>query len=132
MRMIHTVAVLGALTLGAAGAAIAQTAGRAPAPRTPHVLAGRADCLGCHGAGANAHVKSVPAAHHFANGACAACHRQAEAMPPSSAHAMDAAHTRCAVCHVANSRVGAKAPPASHAQYDASTCVMCHEGAAHH
>ncbi len=125
MKMIHAVAALAALTLSAAGPATAQGPAKTP-PRAPHAVAGRTDCLGCHAAGAKPHVTSVPATHHYANGACAACHRPAATLPPSSTHAMDAAHTRCVVCHVENSRVNAKAPPASHANYDPSTCVMCH------
>ncbi len=127
MVKVRTIAMLGALTLACASAAMAQAA---KAPRTPHALAGRAECLSCHGQGANEHVTAVPAAHKYANGACAACHRAAETMPPAAKHAMDAMHTRCAVCHVANSRVNAKAPPASHANYHASTCSMCHQAAA--
>jgi hypothetical protein len=129
MSLIRTAVVLSALTLAGAGAAAAQAA-RRPSPRMPHPLAGKAECLSCHAADAGKHVVSVPATHHFANTACQACHRLADTMPPSPTHAMDAAHTRCAVCHVANSRVGAKAPPASHASYDATVCVMCHQAAA--
>ena len=130
MSPIRTVAVLTAFTLAAAGAALAQSAAPRPAPsRTPHALAGKAECLTCHGPGANEHVKSVPAAHRFANAACAACHRPAETMPPSSEHAFDAAHARCGVCHVAGTRTGAKVPPASHAAYHASVCQMCHQQA---
>jgi hypothetical protein len=129
MSLIRTFAVLSALTLAGASAAVAQAATH-PAPRMPHPLAGKAECLSCHAADAGKQVVSVPASHHFANTACQACHHLADTMPPSSPHAMDAVHTRCAVCHVANSRVGAKAPPASHATYDASVCVMCHQAAA--
>ncbi len=128
MHPLRTLAVLTALTLAGAGAASAQGAAAKPAARTPHAVAGKADCLSCHGQGANAHITSVPAAHRYANAACATCHRVAATLPPRSVHAMDPAHTRCAVCHVANSRVNAKATPASHAPYDASTCAMCHEG----
>ncbi len=130
MSLFRTAAVLAALTLAGAGAATAQGGAAKPAPRTPHALAGKADCLSCHGQGANTHVTSVPAAHKYANGACAACHRVAATLPPSSTHAMDAAHTRCAVCHVANNRVNAKTPPQSHAAYDASTCSVCHQAKA--
>lgn len=128
MKVIHTAAVLVALALAGARGAAAQSAGPKPAPRTPHAIAGRAECLSCHAAGAKEHVVAVPAAHKYGNAACAACHRAAATLPPNSAHGMDAAHTRCAVCHVVNSRVNAKAPPASHASYDASTCSMCHDG----
>ncbi len=126
MRKLRTLVMLGALAC-AAGTLPAQQA--KPAARTPHRLTGKTECLSCHGAGANQHVTSVPAAHKYANAACAACHRPAATMPPSSTHAMDAAHVGCAVCHMANSRVNAKASPASHAQYDAQTCSMCHETA---
>jgi len=132
MRRIRTAALLTAFILAGAGAAMAQAVAAQPkAPLTPHPVAGRAECLSCHGSAGNGHVKHVPAAHHFANAACAACHRPAEKMPPNSTHAMDAAHTRCVVCHVANNRLGAKVPPASHSGYDASVCRMCHESAAH-
>lgn len=129
MSLTRTAAVLAALMLAGAGAATAQATAKRAA-RTPHALAGRTECLSCHGQGANQHVKSVPATHRYANAACATCHRVAGTLPPGSNHAMDAAHTRCAVCHVANNRVNAKAPPASHAAYDTSTCKMCHETAA--
>lgn len=129
MRLIRSVAALTALTLAGAGAAMAQAPSRRPPARTPHALAGKADCLSCHGPGANQHIKSVPAAHRFANATCATCHRPAETMPPSSRHALDAAHARCAVCHVAGSPTGAKARPASHATYHASLCQMCHQQA---
>jgi hypothetical protein len=130
MRPIRTVAAVAALTLAGAGAALAQAAARPQAARTPHPVAGRSDCLSCHGNDANEHVTDVPAAHRFANAACATCHRPAQAMPPASRHAMDAAHTRCAVCHVADSPTGAKPiPDSTHATRHASTCVMCHDQA---
>jgi hypothetical protein len=129
MSLVRTVVALTALALAGAGAAVAQAAGPKPAPRSPHPIAGRAACLSCHGAGANAHVTSVPASHHYADAACAACHHPAATQPPRATHALDAMHARCRVCHVVNSRVkGAMAPPASHAAYDVSTCQMCHEG----
>lgn len=126
MRLIRTVAALTALTLTGAGAAMAQAASRPPASRTPHAVAGKADCLSCHGPGANEHITSVPAAHRFANPTCATCHRPADTMPPNLRHAMDAAHARCAVCHVAGSPTGAKPAPDSHASYHGSLCQMCH------
>jgi hypothetical protein len=131
MTLIRTAVVLAVLTLAGAGAAAAQAAARPQPSRTPHAIAGRADCLSCHAPGAKEHVKSVPAAHRFANAACATCHRPAATMPPTSRHAMDAAHTRCAVCHVANSPTHAKPLPASHGGYHASICVNCHEAAPH-
>lgn len=132
MRRVFTAVATAMLTLGAAGAALAQAQApaRTPASRTPHATAGKADCLSCHAAGANEHISSVPAAHRYANAACVACHRLAERMPPGSEHAMDAAHTRCATCHVAGSPTGAKAIPATHAEYHASLCQVCHQAAA--
>ena len=131
MRLIRTVAVLAAFTLAGAGAALAQAAtARPPASRTPHPTTGaKADCLSCHGPAANAHIQSVPADHHYANTACVACHRAAATMPSNSQHAMDAAHARCAVCHVAGSPTNAKPVPASHAAYHASICGNCHGAA---
>jgi hypothetical protein len=127
MCLMRAVTILTAITLAGAGTATAQAAGAGTrAARTPHAIAGKTECLSCHGAGASQHVKSVPQTHRYANAACVTCHRVAERLPPKSSHAMDAAHTRCAVCHVANNRVNAKATPASHGAYDASTCAMCH------
>jgi hypothetical protein len=137
MSLVRTVAFLTAITFAGAGAAAAQVAGPKAAPRMPHPAAGHAECLGCHGAGANAHVVSVPASHHYAVAACAACHHPADTLPTPVPHALDAMHATCRMCHVANSPMkGASAPPASHAAYDAATCQMCHtasqpSGAAH-
>ena len=69
----------------------------------------------------------MPAQHAYANAACVRCHRVAEALPSRSQHAFDAAHTRCAVCHVAGNRVNAQPIPENHGGHHASTCVMCHE-----
>ncbi len=129
MKPIRTMAFLTAVTLVGAGAAMAQAAGRPPAARTPHPTAGKADCLSCHGPAANEHIHSVPAAHHYANAACLGCHRLAATMPANSRHAMDAAHTRCSVCHVTGSPTHAKPAPASHASYHPSTCQVCHQQA---
>ena len=127
MRMLQTIAVLAVLSLVGAGAAAAQAGGTPTPPKAPHALAGRGDCLGCHGPGAKPHVTSVPADHHYADTACAACHHQADTLPTPVPHALDAVHTQCRMCHVANSPIkGASAPPASHASYDISTCRMCH------
>jgi len=129
MKLIRCVALLTAVTLAGAGAAMAQAAGQPRPSRTPHPTAGKTDCLSCHGPAANEHIHGVPADHHYANAACLACHRLAATMPADSRHAMDAAHTRCAVCHVAGSPTGAKPVSASHASYHPSTCKMCHRQA---
>jgi hypothetical protein len=129
MSLIRTVAVLAGLTLAGVGTAAAQGAAH-PAPRMPHPTAGKTECLSCHAADAGKHVVAVPASHHYTIAACRACHRLADTMPPAAAHALDEAHTNCTSCHVENNQVGAKTPPASHASYDPSVCVMCHEAAA--
>lgn len=129
MRRIRTYAVLLALTVGVTALAAAQSA--APRPqmaRTPHRTLGKEDCLSCHAAGANEHVADVPAtAHSFTNATCLRCHRLNTALPSRSQHAFDAAHTRCAVCHVAGNTVNAQPTPANHSGRHASTCAMCHE-----
>src|SRR4029450_13050376 len=46
-------------------------------PSIPHDLAGRSECLGCHGSGA-ASMPQVPAWHterKFTNGQCTQCHQ---------------------------------------------------------
>jgi len=130
MKLIRTMALLTAVTLTGAGAAMAQAAASRPTPpRTPHPTAGKADCLSCHAPSASAEVRKTPAMHHYASPACLGCHRLAAVMPTGSKHAMDAAHARCAVCHVAGSPTHAAPPPVSHASYHASTCQVCHQQA---
>lgn len=113
--------------------ALAQAAPRTP-PKMLHPAAGRQECLSCHGAGANAHVISVPASHRFANAACGMCHKPIAETPPAIKHAVDEAHAQCRTCHVqagaavaAPAPGAAPAPPASHAAFDGATCRMCHE-----
>jgi hypothetical protein len=111
--------------------------GPARPPQMLHPLAGKQDCLSCHGPGANAHIVSTPATHHFANGACGMCHKPSAVAPPAMKHAADDAHAECRKCHVqaaegaaAPAPGAAPAPPASHARIDASVCRLCHEPAA--
>ena len=130
MKIVCTVTLLAALTLTGSGAAMAQASVRSAAPRTPHPTAGKTDCLSCHAPQATAQVMKTPEAHKYANPACLACHRLAATMPPPSRHAMDAAHTRCGVCHVAGSPTHAKPVPASHTHRNGTTCQMCHQQAA--
>jgi hypothetical protein len=121
--------------LAGASTAAAQAAPPTP-PKMLHPAAGKQDCLGCHGAGANAHVTSVPASHHFANGACGMCHKPIAESPPAIRHALDDAHAQCRTCHVqaaegATPASGAApSPPPSHATFDGATCRLCHEPAA--
>lgn len=125
----RVLAVFLALTVGGAAAALAQAAPPRPqVSRTPHRTLGKADCLSCHGIGANAHVSDVPATEHsFTNATCTRCHRLNPTMPSRSQHEFDAPHTRCAACHVAGNTVNAQPTPANHATHHASTCIMCHE-----
>ncbi len=133
VRAAIAAALLG--VVAGASSAAAQAAPRTP-PRMLHPAAGKQDCLGCHGAGANAHVTSVPVSHHFANGACGMCHKPSAETPPAIRHALDDAHAQCRTCHVqaaegATPAPGAApSPPSSHAAFDGATCRLCHEPAA--
>jgi hypothetical protein len=118
-----------ALAAGARTASAQQAAQARTPPRMLHPAAGKEQCLTCHGPGVNAHIKSTPAAHQFGNEACAMCHRPIETAPPRAGHAFGAAFTNCRMCHVANSPAGAKAPPASHAEFHVSICATCHQPA---
>ena len=56
-------------------------------PAIPHDLAGRAECLGCHGSGV-ASVPQVPQFHkdyQFPNTACLTCHKPAGGLQPAPA-----------------------------------------------
>jgi len=135
MRLPRAVfGLMTALALGGAAPLWAQQAAHTP-PRMLHPVAGKQDCLSCHGAGANAHITSVPASHHFANGACGMCHKPSAEVPPPMKHAADEAHAECRKCHVQAAEGAAAAtptpgaapaPPASHARFDGSTCKLCH------
>lgn len=128
MPRSRSFAVLFALTVGCTALAAAQNAARTPVPRTPHRTLGKEDCLSCHAIGANEHVSDAPANHaNRPNTMCARCHRPDSTLPSRSQHAFDAAHTRCAVCHVAGNTVNAQPTPANHGRYHASTCIACHE-----
>ena len=140
MRMVRAVIALGVVTvLGGARLGFAQA--HTP-PQMLHPVAGKTDCLSCHGPGANAHVITTPATHHFANGACGMCHKPGTATPPAIKHAADDAHANCRSCHVQPAAGGttsvaapsgtpaAPAWPASHQPFDAATCRLCHEPAA--
>lgn len=126
MKQVRIVLTVLALTVGASVSTRAQAA-RTPPPRVPHPAAGKADCLSCHAPNANAHIRSTPTAHHFANGACAMCHRPLDKTPPNAAHPFNEAHAACVTCHAPNSTTGAKAPPDWHATYDVAICALCHQ-----
>lgn len=114
----------------AGGVASAQQPAAAPAPqgppRMPHPAAGKEQCTTCHAQGANANIRAMPASHNFPVTACAMCHRPVDNAPPAIPHAVTEAFTQCRTCHVANSPMGAPAPPASHANWNIAICQTCH------
>lgn len=121
------IAVALAITGGVAQAQ--QPAAPAGPPRMPHAAAGKETCTTCHAANANANIHSMPATHNFPLTACAMCHRPVDKLPPNVPHALTDAFAACKTCHVANSPMGAPAPPASHASYNVAICQLCHVAA---
>lgn len=132
MALIRTALALAALALtaGAGAAGAQQPAQSRTPPRMPHLAAGKEECLTCHGPGANEHIRSAPPNHEYGSGACPMCHRPSEAAPPGIPHALGDAFANCLVCHVANSPLGAPAPPTSHDNFHSSICLLCHQAAA--
>jgi hypothetical protein len=143
MSLVRAAVTLAALaSLAGVGVAPAQQAAPKRPPQMLHPVAGKADCLSCHGKGANEHITSVPAAHTFANGACGMCHKPIAAAPKTILHAVDDAHADCRTCHpqaaegapapapTPQGAPAAPAPPASHANFHGSTCRLCHQPAA--
>ena len=119
------------LRLGFAAVALTLLSSQANAqqatpPRMPHAAAGKEQCLTCHAANANPNIKSQPAAHTFPVTACAMCHQPYGKPSPAIPHAVTEAFTQCRTCHVANSPMGAKAPPAFHANWNIAICRTCH------
>lgn len=110
------------------GVASAQQAAQQGPPRMAHPAAGKEQCLTCHARTEtpNPNIKPVPASHNFPVTACAMCHQAPEHAPPQIPHATTEAFAQCRTCHVANSPMGAPAPPASHANYNIAICQMCH------
>jgi hypothetical protein len=112
------------------GVASAQQPAAAPAqqgpPRMPHPAAGKEQCTTCHASAANANIRSMPTTHNFPVTACAMCHRPVDKAPPAVPHALSEAFAQCKTCHVANSPMGAPAPPASHANWNVAICQLCH------
>ena len=99
---------------------------QAAPPRMLHAAAGKEACLTCHAANANANIKSQPAAHAFPVTACAMCHQPYPKASPAIPHGVTEAFAQCRTCHVANSPMGAPAPPAVHANGNVAICQMCH------
>ncbi len=132
MSLVRAGVALAALTgLVGVSVALAQQPAQRP-PQMLHPAAGKADCLSCHGRGANEHITSVPEAHRYANGACQMCHKPIAAVPKDIPHAVDSAHADCRSCHAqaaegapAPTPGAAPAPPASHAKFHVSTCRLC-------
>ncbi len=132
MRPIRVALALGSLLWSGALSAAAQQAPRT-APVMLHPAAGKQDCLSCHGRGANEHITSVPANHSYGNGACAMCHKPGAQAPRDVPHEVGEARADCRSCHVQGAAAGAAtaaSPPASHATFHVSTCLLCHQRAA--
>ena len=123
------VALALALVSGVANAQQPAAAAQQGPPRMPHPVAGKETCTTCHAANANPNIHSMPASHNFPVTACAMCHRPVEHAPPAVPHALTDAFAACRTCHVANSPMGAPAPPASHANWNVAICQMCHTAA---
>lgn len=98
-------------------------------PRMLHPAAGKERCLTCHAANANPNIRSQPASHQFPVTACAMCHQPPQNPPPATPHGTTEAFAQCRTCHVANSPMGAPAPPATHARFTVAICQMCHTAA---
>ena len=118
------------IRLGFAALALTLMGGQAQAqaapPRMLHAVAGKEQCLTCHAARANPNIKSQPATHAFPATACAMCHQPYPKATPAIPHGVTEAFTQCRTCHVANSPMGAKAPPAFHANWNVAICRICH------
>ncbi len=137
MHMVRAALALATVaSLVGARTASAQQAAPPRPPQMLHPAAGKADCLSCHGKGANEHITSVPDSHRYGNGACGMCHKPIAATPPAAKHALDEAHADCRHCHALAAEGAAPAAPgtapaspASHAKFHASTCRLCHQPA---
>jgi nitrate/TMAO reductase-like tetraheme cytochrome c subunit len=114
-------------------------------PGISHNVAGRTQCLGCHGTGAVG-VSQIPQFHKdygFGNDKCLVCHKSAVAIAtptpspsptaapaaggPRRIPASHAGRTGCVVCH-AQGIANAPKFPASHANRTDDTCKQCHQG----
>lgn len=140
MNLVRIAVALAAVAgvCGVAPASAQQATPRRP-PQMLHPAAGKQDCLGCHGRGANEHITSVPAGHSYGNGACGMCHKPIAAVPKTTPHEVSDTHADCRKCHVQAAEGAAAAPPASgtapsppatHATFHVSTCLLCHQSAA--
>jgi hypothetical protein len=118
------------IRLGFAALALTVMGGQAYAqgapPRMLHAVAGKEACLTCHAANANRNIKSQPASHTYPATACAMCHQPYAKAAPTIPHQVTDAFAQCRTCHVANSPMGAPAPPAFHANWNVAICQMCH------
>jgi hypothetical protein len=121
--------------VGLAGLGIAQPAQAQAAKKPPviaHDVAGRTECLMCHG-GTMEGMKAVPANHKGrVNSQCLMCHAKDSPMqtatPPAITHDL-AGRDQCMMCH-GGTMEGMKAAPASHKGWDVKDCTLCHATAA--
>lgn len=94
-----------------------------------HPLAGRGNCLSCHGAG-TPEVPGLPADHNngVTNGLCGLCHEPTMEEATLAIHALPhdvAGQEDCLMCH-GEGIVGAAKVPADHAGRTNDTCQLCH------
>lgn len=100
---------------------------QAAPPRMPHPAAGKEACMTCHAVNTMPNVADVPASHSaFQVSQCSMCHQPPQNPPPAVPHGTTEAFAQCRTCHVANSPMGAPAPPATHARFNVAICMMCH------
>ncbi len=84
-------------------------------PQVPHDLAGRNECLGCHGSGASG-IPQIPQFHkdyQFPNTACLTCHKAAKQAAPAATPTTEAATTPTAAAPSATTAAQTSATPAA-------------------
>ncbi len=106
------------------------SAGEVVKPKpTPHDLAGRENCLMCHG-GAMQGLPAMPTETHKGrdNATCQLCHAAdspvQKADPEPISHEL-AGREQCMACHGVTMQ-GIPAAPPSHKGWDVKTCTVCH------
>ena len=99
----------------------------AVAPRIPHSLIGKADCVSCHTA-AQTTFRMPPSHNLRGNAMCLGCHHVDASVlqpTPKAARHTAAAGEACLLCHL-KGEGGARAVPAGHAGRMNDTCRACH------
>jgi len=94
---------------------------RSPMLAIPHEIAGKDQCLACHG---TLGVAPAPDDHMGReNEACQACHVPSDIESPTVPHSTEA-EDRCLICHSAGGWVPYAADHASRVE---SQCLLCHD-----